>query len=89
MLQSFSGDTIVKLSIRIYSKKVSFEDFECVLIHVGTSDMDNYTYINHEPKRKKKPFEIDHAFDNMISDYGSLIGIIIIRKKKPNISILI
>ena len=85
VLQSFSGDTIAKLSSRIYSKQVSWEDFEYVLIHVGTNDVDNY--VNHEPERKKKKhFEIDRAFDNMISDYGNLIGII--RKKKPSISIL-
>ena len=84
VLQSFSGDTIAKLSSRIYSKQVSWEDFEYVLIHVGTNDVDNY--VNHEPERKKKHFEIDRAFDNMISDYGNLIGII--RKKKSSISIL-
>ena len=37
------------------------EGFEYLLIHVGTNDVDNY--VNHEPKRKTKPFEIDRVFE--------------------------
>ena len=71
VLQSFSGDTIAKLSHRIDSKQVSVGNFEYVLIHVGTNDVDNY--VNNEPKFKQKPFDIERAFENIISDYGNLI----------------
>ena len=55
-LQSFSGDTIAELSQRVDSKQVSMENFEYVLIHVGTNDVDNL--VNIEPKCKQKPFNI-------------------------------
>ena len=85
VLQSFSGDTIAKLSHRIDSKQVSLENFEYVLIHVGTNDVDNY--VNNEPKFKQKPFDIERAFEYIVSDYGNLIGIV--RKKKPKIVIIL
>lgn len=84
VLQSFPGATIAKLANRIDSRQVSLEGFDYVLVHVGTNDIDNY--VNREPPFRKQVTDVDHAFDNIISDYGNLIGII--RKKKHNISIL-
>ena len=84
-LQSFGGDTIAKLSHRIDTKQVSMENFDHVLIHVGTNDVDNL--VNIEPKCKQKPFDIERAYDCMISDYGNLIGVI--RKKKTKLSIIL
>ena len=49
-----------------------------MLIHVGTNDVDNL--VNIESKYKHKPFDIERAYDNMISYYGNLNGVI--RKKK-------
>ena len=80
-LQSFGGDTIAKLSHRIDTKQVSMENFDHVLIHVGTNDVGNL--VNIEPKCKQKPFDIERAYDCMISDYGNLIGVT--RKKKNKI----
>ena len=84
-LQSFSGDTIAKLSHKIDTEQVSMENFDYALIHVGTNDVDNL--VNIEPKYKQKQFDIKRAYICMNSDYGNLIEVI--RKKKPKLSIFL
>lgn len=85
VLECNPGDTIAKMAHRIDTRQISLERFNYVLIHVGTNDVDNFKHKN--AFCKDQPIDIDRAFNSMISDYGNLIGII--RRRKPDISILI
>lgn len=75
-LKSFRGDTIARLANRLLNKQICLENFDFVLIHVGTNDIaNNYS------------LPLERAFNNIISDYGNLVGIC--RKLKPEINILV
>lgn len=75
-LKAFRGDTIGRLANRLLNKQISLDNFNYVLIHVGTNDIAN-----------KCSLQLQHAFNCIISDYGNLIGIC--RKLKPSINILV
>lgn len=75
MLKSFGGDTIGRLANRLLNKQISLDEFDFVLLHVGTNDIAN---------KSSLPLQI--AFNHILSDYGNLVGIC--RKLKPEVNIL-
>lgn len=77
-LQAFPGDTIARLAHRIDYGVAKLDNFDYVIIHVGTNDVE----LNFKRMRSEK-----EAYDAILSDFGNLIGII--RKKKPKINIII
>lgn len=69
-IQSFPGDTIAKIANRLQYREAVLRDFDFVILHVGTNDIDRRA-----------------SFNDIISDFGNLIGIC--KKLKPSIHVII
>lgn len=82
-IKSFPGSTIAALAMHIDKGHVNFSNYDYLILHVGTNDIQNTTVhvINENPQK------IEEEKGGILSDFGNLIARI--KNKKASIRIIV